>query len=141
MPSRNGTDRMARPTKSLGLDTVSSASQEQSTRAPIRLGGRIRLLKRGRTDQVFDYSRPEPVLEYFSPFNALDVAPAAVEHELNAPQIASAPEPFVYILYSQDDWARELAPEELEAIVRRLGQQPSVAAAIACRPGPAPAQP
>jgi len=64
------------------------------------------------------------------------VAPAAVEHELKALQIASAPEPFVYFMYSQDDWTRELEPEELEAIVRRLGQQPSVAAAIACRPGP-----
>jgi len=30
----------------------------------------------------------------------------------------------------------QLEPREREAIVRRLGQQPSVAAAIACRPGP-----
>lgn len=59
------------------------------------------------------------------------VAPAAAEHELHALQIGSAPESFVYFMYSQDDWTRELEPGELEAIVRRLGQQPSVAAAIA----------
>ncbi len=70
------------------------------------------------------------VVVYFS-----GVAPEAVEHELKALQVASAPEPFVYFMYSQDEWTRELEPEELEAIVRRLGQHPSVAAALACRPG------
>ncbi len=65
---------MARPKKSLGLETASSASQEQSARAPIRLGGPIRLLKRERTDQVFDNNRPKAAGRFSRPEPAVHLS-------------------------------------------------------------------